>query len=283
LINKAERKVSLNELKDVANVFGLHDENLHQIEKSFDISIVVRDENLVINGEETNVDQAAQVLVQLNQLSTMGHQISPREVQYTVKLVKDGHGEKIVDLVGDVVIITFRGKLVKPKTHGQKRYVDAIQNNDIVFGIGPAGTGKTYCAVLAALQLLNSKRVSDLIFIRSLIQAKDGETGFLSGDLADKTYYYNVPLFDKLQELLPKSEVDYLIKDNRIITYPTSMLRGYNFNASVVLLDETQNAHIDSIITTMTRIGRFSKLFILGDTTGQNDYEIGRASCRERV
>mgnify|MGYP001589601274 CR=1 FL=1 len=156
----------------------------------------------------------------------------------------------------------------------QQQIIDTAldKQTSVIIIDGVAGTGKTFCAVLASLLLLNSKSISELVFIRSLVQAKDGETGFLSGDLAEKTYYYNIPLFDKLNELLPKNDIDFLMKEKRILTYPTAMLRGYNFNASAVILDEGQNCHMDSISTVLTRMGRFSKLFILGDTTGQNDY-----------
>lgn len=266
MINKAERKVSLNELKDVANVFGLHDENLHQIEKSFDISIVVRDENLVINGEETNVDQAAQVLVQLNQLSTMGHQISPREVQYTVKLVKDGHGEKIVDLVGDVVIITFRGKLVKPKTHGQKRYVDAIQNNDIVFGIGPAGTGKTYLAVAMAAKALKEKTINRLIITRPAVEAGE-KLGFLPGDLQEKVNPYLRPLYDSLYDILGTDKTQKLLDKNVIEIAPLAYMRGRTLDDAFIILDEAQNTTPEQMKMFLTRMGFGSKAVITGDVT----------------
>ena len=161
-----------------------------------------------------------------------------------------------------------------PLTHIQQQILEASldKKTQIIIIDGVVGTGKTYISILSALKLLNEKRISQLVFIRSLIQAKDGETGFLSGDLSDKTYYYNIPLFDKLEELLPKNDIDLLIKENRVLTYPTAMLRGYNFNTSALILDEAQNCHFDSIFTVMTRIGKFSKVFILGDTSNQNDY-----------
>lgn len=137
---------------------------------------------------------------------------------------------------------------------------------------GVSGTGKTYCAILSALKLLNKKKVGEIIYVRSLVQSKDGETGYLTGDIFEKTHYFNIPLYDKLSELISKTDIDFLMKENRIKTFPTSMLRGYQFSNSVAILDENQNCHIDSIITLLTRMGPFSKVFLLGDTRGQNDY-----------
>jgi phosphate starvation-inducible protein PhoH len=159
-------------------------------------------------------------------------------------------------------------------TATQEKILESALDPDVTAIIlnGLAGTSKTFCSILACLKLLNDKKISDIIYIRSTVQAKDGETGFLTGDLKDKMYYYNIPLFDKLGELLNKNDIQALVADNRIKTFPTSMLRGYNFNVNGIILDEAQNCHFDSIFTVLTRIGRFSKVFILGDTRGQNDY-----------
>lgn len=136
---------------------------------------------------------------------------------------------------------------------------------------GVPGTSKTHLSVLTALKLLNEKKISDIVYIRSLIQSKDGETGFLSGDLQEKTYYYNYPLFQQLDELLPKNQTELINKDERIKTYPTSMLRGYNFHNSVIIFDEAQNAVWDSLLTVLERAGQFSKIFLIGDNIFQND------------
>lgn len=159
-------------------------------------------------------------------------------------------------------------------TDVQKQILEAAADKKVKCLIlnGVSGTSKTYCAVLAGLKLLSSKTVGELVYVRSLVQAKDGETGFLSGSLEEKTHYFNIPLYDKLGEILYKSDMDFLLKENRIKTLPTSMLRGLQITNSVCILDENQNCHIDSIITLMTRMGPFSKLFLLGDTRGQNDY-----------
>lgn len=159
-------------------------------------------------------------------------------------------------------------------TEKQKQFFDIALDKDtkIMIVDGPAGSSKTLCSIYCSLLLLNQRKVSDLIYIRSLIQSRDGETGFLTGDLDEKTKYFNVPLNDKLQELLDVSSIKLLQKENRIITYPTSMLRGYSFNCQAICCDESQNCHFDSLVTIATRIGKFSKLFMMGDSRLQNDY-----------
>lgn len=175
--------------------------------------------------------------------------------------------------------------MIKPLdwTEKQKKFISVAldKNTKMIIADGLPGTAKSILSVYCSLVLMNEKKLSDLIYIRSLIQAKDGETGFLQGDLTEKMMYYNIPLMDKLHELLPKGQVASLIKEERILCYPTSMLRGYNFNAEAVIFDECQNATFDSILTAMTRIGRFSKLFLLGDVVYQND--LGKSSGFKKI
>lgn len=158
-------------------------------------------------------------------------------------------------------------------TETQRQILEAAQDKDVKCIIldGVPGSGKSYTTILSALRLLNQKKAGQLIYIRSLIQAKDGETGFLTGDLDEKTFYYNQPLYQALEEMLIKSDIDYLIKDGRITAYPTSMLRSYNFHNSVIVSEESQNMSWDSLFTIATRAGMFSKLFVIGDSINQND------------
>jgi predicted ribonuclease YlaK len=158
-------------------------------------------------------------------------------------------------------------------TEKQKQIIDAAldKNTTCIILDGVAGTAKTLLSVYCSLRLMNDKKVSDLVYIRSLIQSLDGQTGYLTGDLDEKCFYYNIPLYDKLDELLSKPTIDFLEKQERIKTYPVSMLRGYNFNAISIIADEAQNLLFDSLITVATRVGKFSKLFICGDSTMQND------------
>jgi phosphate starvation-inducible protein PhoH len=159
-------------------------------------------------------------------------------------------------------------------TEKQKKIIDICldKKNTVIILDGPAGTAKTLLSVYCSLFLLNEKKVAQLIYLRSLVQSSDGETGYLTGDLQQKISPYGIPFFDKLEELLPKPTIQTLEKEERVKIYPVSLLRGLNFNCSAVILDEAQNCLFDSIITTATRIGRFSKLFVLGDTRFQNDF-----------
>jgi len=173
------------------------------------------------------------------------------------------------DKISRVLAIKLRDDL----TEMQKQIIDAALNKDVKAIIldGAPGVGKSYVSIFCALQLLNAKRMGQIIYVRSLVQAKDGETGFLTGDLAEKTYFYNQPLYQSLEEILPKHDIDYLIRDERVITYPTSMLRSYNFHNSVVIAEEAQNMSWDSLFTVATRAGMYSKLFVIGDSVSQND------------
>lgn len=167
-------------------------------------------------------------------------------------------------------------------TSKQKEFIARALDKEtkMIIADGLPGTGKSIMAIYCSLMLMNQKKVSDLVYIRSLIQAKDGETGFLAGDLEQKTMYYNIPLMDKLDELLPRGESNMLIEDERIICYPTSMLRGYNLAVKAVIAEEAQNMTFDSLLTATTRIAEHSKLFVLGDSVYQND--LGRTSGFEK-
>ncbi len=266
MITKTEKRIPLEELKDTINVFGHHDENLHLIEKDFNVNIVVRDDSLVVCGKKDYVEQAAMALAQLSELSALGNQVTPREVQYTIKLVKDGHGEKIRELATDVVIITFRGKLVKPKTHGQKRYVEAILNHDIAFGIGPAGTGKTYLAVAMAAKALKEKTINRLIITRPAVEAGE-KLGFLPGDLQEKVNPYLRPLYDSLYDILGTDKTQKLLEKNIIEIAPLAYMRGRTLDDAFIILDEAQNTTPEQMKMFLTRLGFGSKAVITGDVT----------------
>ena len=266
MIVKSEKKIPLQKLEDAVNVFGNHDENLHFIENDLGVQIVDRDDHLVVSGEMERVEQSTGVLNQLIELSALGNQITLREVQYSIKLVKDGHGEKIGDLATDVIAVTFRGKLVKPKTHGQKRYVDAIAENDIVFGIGPAGTGKTYLAVAMAAKALKEKAINRLIIARPAVEAGE-KLGFLPGDLQEKVNPYLRPLYDSLYDILGTDKTQKLLEKNIIEIAPLAYMRGRTLDDAFIILDEAQNTTPEQMKMFLTRIGFGSKAVITGDVT----------------
>jgi len=266
LITRAEKRIVLENLADTINIFGHHDENLRLLEKEFGVNIVLRDEQLVVSGEKTNVEQAAQVLYQLADLSAAGQPVTTREVQYTVKLVRDGQGEKIVDLTSDLLIITYRGKPLKAKTHGQKRYVEAIRQNDIVFGIGPAGTGKTYLAVAMAARALRDKEVSRLVITRPAVEAGE-KLGFLPGDLQEKVNPYLRPVYDSLYDIMGVDKTQKMLEKNIIEIAPLAYMRGRTLNDAFIILDEAQNTTPEQMKMFLTRLGFGSKAVITGDVT----------------
>lgn len=266
MITKAEMKISLEEIKDAANLFGHHDENIHLIQKAFNVSIVLREDNLIISGEQGYVEQAAQVLTQLSELSALGQIVTARDVQYTIGLVREGQGEKIGDLASDVVIVTFRGKLVRPKTHGQKRYVNAINKFDVVFGIGPAGTGKTYLAVAMAARALKDKIVNRLVITRPAVEAGE-KLGFLPGDLQEKVNPYLRPVYDALYDILGTDKTQKLMEKNVIEIAPLAYMRGRTLDDAFIILDEAQNTTPEQMKMFLTRLGFGSKAVITGDVT----------------
>ncbi|MFZ5640293.1 MAG: PhoH family protein [Bacillota bacterium] len=266
MITRAEKRVAAENLTDTINIFGHHDENLRLLEKEFGVNIVLRDEQLVISGEKQAVEQASQVLYQLADLSAAGQPVTPREVQYTAKLVRDGQGEKIADLNSDLIIITFRGKPLKPKTHGQKRYVQAIRQNDIVFGIGPAGTGKTYLAVAMAARALRDKEVNRLVITRPAVEAGE-KLGFLPGDLQEKVNPYLRPVYDSLYDILGIDKTQKLLEKNIIEIAPLAYMRGRTLNDAFIILDEAQNTTPEQMKMFLTRLGFGSKAVITGDVT----------------
>lgn len=266
MITKVEGRIPLEELKDAINVFGHHDENLQTIEKNFNVTIVVRDNCLIINGQKDDIEQATAVLNQLGELCSVGQQITTREVEYTIKLVIDGHGKKIQDLISDLLVVTFRGKQVKPKTHGQKRYIEAIQNHDIVFGIGPAGTGKTYLAVAMAAKALKDKIVNRLIITRPAVEAGE-KLGFLPGDLQEKVNPYLRPLYDSLYDIMGTDKTQKLLEKNIIEIAPLAYMRGRTLDDAFIILDEAQNTTPEQMKMFLTRLGFGSKAVITGDVT----------------
>lgn len=276
MIVKAEKKIPLEAISDSINLFGHHDENLSFIEKTFDISIVVREDHLVLSGEKNNVENAAQTIRQLIDLSAMGQQIGIREVQYTTTLVRDGLGEKIGELASEVVIVSYRGKVIKPKTHGQKRYVDAFNKNDIVFGIGPAGTGKTYLAVALAAKALKDKSVSRLIITRPAVEAGE-KLGFLPGDLQEKVNPYLRPVYDSLYDIIGTDKTQKLLEKNIIEIAPLAYMRGRTLDDAIIILDEAQNTTPEQMKMFLTRLGFGSKAVITGDVT-QMDLPKGQFS-----
>ena len=262
-----EQRISIERLEQAVNIFGSFDENIRIIEQELAVRVVSRDDQLKISGEEDEaVDQAAKVIQGLLSLSARGETIHEQNVRYLIQLVKSGNEDKIQTLAADVLCVTAKGKPVKAKTVGQKRYVDAIRNNTITLGVGPAGTGKTYLAMAMAVVAFKNKEVERIILTRPAVEAGE-KLGFLPGDLQNKVDPYLRPLYDALFDMLgPETYNKYLERGN-IEVAPLAYMRGRTLDDSFIILDEAQNTTREQMKMFLTRLGFGSKIVITGDIT----------------
>lgn len=262
-------------------LFGNLDENIKIIEDYFNINITSRNGDIVIHGERDTTETAYKVLNTLIQILESGEKLDKQKIQYTLSLFSEGNGDKIKDIFNDIVCVTSRGKLVKPKTLGQKKYIDEIKKNDIVFGVGPAGTGKTYLAVAMAVNAFKNKQVNRIILTRPAVEA--GESlGFLPGDLQMKVDPYLRPLYDALYDILGGDTYLKYKEKGMIEVAPLAYMRGRTLDDSFIILDEAQNTTRAQMKMFLTRIGFGSKAVINGDIT-QIDLPKGKQSGLEHV
>ena len=251
-----ERTLPIDRMENVINVFGSFDQNLRIIETELGVRVTDRDDQLRISGEAEDVMTAEKAINGLLQLASRGEAIDAQNVRYILKL----------ELSGDVVCITAKGKPIKAKTLGQKAYVDAMNANTITLGIGPAGTGKTYLAVAEAVAAFRSEKVNRIILTRPAVEAGE-RLGFLPGDLQSKVDPYLRPLYDALFEMLgPETYNKYLERGN-IEVAPLAYMRGRTLDDSFIILDEAQNTSREQMKMFLTRIGFGSRVVITGDVT----------------
>ncbi len=262
----AEKTMSVDRLEHVISVFGSFDENLRLIEDELNVAITDRNSELSITGEAEDIQLAERSINGLLSLAAKGESIDARNVRYVIGLVRTGHDDKIGELARDVICVTARGKPVKAKTLGQKTYVEAITKKTITLGIGPAGTGKTYLAVAAAVAAFRDKAVNRIILTRPAVEAGE-RLGFLPGDLQSKVDPYLRPLYDALFEMLgPETYNKYLERGN-IEVAPLAYMRGRTLDDSFIILDEAQNTSREQMKMFLTRLGFGSKIVITGDIT----------------
>ena len=261
-----DRIVSADRVEDILSVFGSFDQNLHIIEKEFNVNIADRDEELKITGEPEDVVGAEKAVQNLLRMAARGENIDEQKVRYILTMIRNGREDQIGELGGDVVCITAKGRPVKPKTLGQKNYVRAIAEHTVTLGIGPAGTGKTYLAVAAAVAAFREKSVNRIILTRPAVEAGE-RLGFLPGDLQSKVDPYLRPLYDALFDMLgPETYSNYLEKGN-IEVAPLAYMRGRTLDDSFIILDEAQNTSREQMKMFLTRLGFNSKMVITGDVT----------------
>ena len=263
----------------VQNVFGQFDVHAKKIEKAFHVSMILRDDKLKISGEEKDVEQAVHVLIQLFAVAARGTAIDEQKVDYTIAMSKDHPQEtqeNIAELDRDIICHTINGKPIKPKTHGQKAYVNAIDKSMIVFGVGPAGTGKTYLAMAKAITAFKNGEVNRIILTRPAIEAGE-KLGFLPGDLQSKVDPYLRPLYDALFDFLGQEQFSRSLEKGVIEVAPIAYMRGRTLNDAFLVLDEGQNATLETLKMVLTRFGEGSKVVLTGDIT-QIDLSGGQRS-----
>lgn len=261
-----ERIVSAERVEDMISVFGSFDENIRRIEESLAVSIVNRGNELKISGEEEAADKAARALEGLLTLASKGEVIDEQRVRYLITLVQQGDDDKISQIAKDVVCITAKGKPIKAKTVGQQKYMKAITNNTITLGVGPAGTGKTYLAVAAAVAAFRERTVNRIVLTRPAVEAGE-RLGFLPGDLQNKVDPYLRPLYDALYDMLGAENFQKYQERGSIEVAPLAYMRGRTLDDSFIILDEAQNTTREQMKMFLTRLGFGSKIVITGDIT----------------
>jgi phosphate starvation-inducible PhoH-like protein len=256
-------------------LFGPRDENLRIIEEGLDVKLVARGRDLHITGSGDAVQKAREVLHDLIGMCRQRPYVTPQEVRYAVQLACEGNGS-LEAIQADVVAVTARGRQIRPKTAGQKLYADAIRRNDIVFGIGPAGTGKTYLAMAMAITALKNKQVNRLILTRPAVEAGE-KLGFLPGDLQEKVDPYLRPLYDALYDIMGVEAFQRHMERNIIEVAPLAYMRGRTLDDAFIILDEAQNTTPEQMKMFLTRMGFNSKIVVTGDIT-QVDLPEGKYS-----
>lgn len=270
-------EVSLNIPTDhVANVFGQFDAYIKKIERALNITVVVRGDSMKILGDEKQTKCASRVFLQLLELSKRGNVITEQNVNYALALVEEEKESVLVEIDKDCICHTINGKPVKPKTLGQKNYVDAIRKKMIVFGIGPAGTGKTYLAMAMAITAFKNEEVGRIILTRPAIEAGE-KLGFLPGDLQSKVDPYLRPLYDALYQIMGAESFQKNMEKGLIEVAPLAYMRGRTLDNAFIILDEAQNTTPAQMKMFLTRIGFGSKAVITGDAT-QKDLAPGTVS-----
>ncbi len=253
-------------VKHQKNVFGQLDSYIKTIEKNLNVSLIIRDDEIKLVGESDNVDKAKKVFKELFELSKNGNEITDQNVNYALSLAMDDKTGSLIEIDKDIISHTINGKPIKPKTLGQKEYVDKIRSKMITFGIGPAGTGKTYLAIAMAVKAFKNDDVNRIILTRPAIEAGE-KLGFLPGDLQSKVDPYLRPLYDALNQIMGQESFERNVEKGIIEVAPLAYMRGRTLDNSFIILDESQNTTPTQMKMFLTRIGYGSKAVVNGDLT----------------
>ena len=272
----AEQRINIDRMEQAVTLFGNFDENTKRIEKEYSVSILMRGSEIKITGETEDVARAARVVEDLLDLINRGEPLTEQAVRYCITMVNEDTMAKLGELASDCICITAKGKPVKPKTLGQKSYVNAIRSNTVTIGIGPAGTGKTYLAVAMAVSAFRAHEVNRIILTRPAVEAGE-RLGFLPGDLQQKVDPYLRPLYDALLDMLGAETYQRYLERGNIEGAPLAYMRGRTLDDSFIILDEAQNTTGEQMKKFLTRLGFRSKMVITGDAT-QIDLPDGKRS-----
>lgn len=271
-----EQSISVDRMEQAVSLFGSFDENIRIIEKEFDVDVVSRGSEIKVTGEAENVSKGVRAINGLLMLINRGEALSDQNVRYVISLVNEGNEDQLPQMTADCICITSKGKPVKPKTLGQKKYIESIRKNTVTLGVGPAGTGKTYLAVAMAVTAFRAKEVNRIILTRPAVEAGE-KLGFLPGDLQQKVDPYLRPLYDALYELMGVENFQKYLERGVIEVAPLAYMRGRTLNDSYIILDEAQNTTCEQMKMFLTRFGENSRVIVTGDLT-QIDLPAGKKS-----
>ena len=261
-----EQRISIERMEQAVNLFGSFDENVRLIESEFKVTISNREGELRVNGEVEDTMLAVKALNALITISNRGEPITEQNVRYVISLVRTGQEDRISELTQDVICISSKGRPIKPKTIGQKKYIESVLKNTITIGVGPAGTGKTYLAVAAAVAAFRERKVNRIILTRPAVEAGE-RLGFLPGDLQNKVDPYLRPLYDALFDMLGAETYNKYLERGNIEVAPLAYMRGRTLDDSFIILDEAQNTTREQMKMFLTRMGKNCKMVVTGDVT----------------
>ena len=261
-----EKTIDIDRMEQAVQLFGSFDENIKELEKEYGVTILSRGTDIKVSGDAEGVYNACKAIDALLSLVEKGEVINDQRVRYVMDLVRDGSSEQVAKIAGDVICITAKGRPLKPKTLGQKKYVESIRTNTLTLGIGPAGTGKTYLAVAMSVQAFKAHEINRIILTRPAVEAGE-KLGFLPGDLQNKVDPYLRPLYDALFDMLGAETFQKYQEKGNIEVAPLAYMRGRTLDDSFIILDEAQNTTPEQMKMFLTRLGFNSKAVITGDIT----------------
>lgn len=262
----SEKIIEIDRDDQLSTLFGQLDSNIRHIENQYSVQIINRDGNVKLIGNEAGISEAARAVQALLKITGNGQPLSDQTVRYVTSMVAEGAEKQLEELGGDGVCITSSGKVVRPRTVGQKRYIDEIKDNTIVLGIGPAGTGKTYLAVAMAVRAFREHKIKKIILTRPAVEAGE-KLGFLPGDMQDKVDPYLRPLYDALFDMFGADSFGRYMEKGIIEVAPLAYMRGRTLDEAFIILDEAQNTTSEQIKMFLTRLGNDSRMVITGDIT----------------